>query len=51
MIKILGNFINEWFDLMSQSEDVIKMETGVVTDKQGNVIKIETPQPEYLYTL
>lgn len=36
---------------MSQLADVIKMETGVVTDKHGNVIKIETPPPEYLYTL
>lgn len=36
---------------MNQLEDVIKMETGVVADKHGNVIKIETPPPEYLYTL
>lgn len=32
-------------------EDVIKMETGVVTDKHGNVIKVETPLPEYLCTI
>lgn len=36
---------------MNQLEDIIKIETGVVVDKQGNIIKIETPPPEYLCTI
>ena len=33
----------------SNTTDIIKMETDIVlTDKEGNVIKVETPQPEYI---
>ena len=39
---------NECFD---RANDVIKIKTDVVTDTQGNIIIIETPRPEYLYTL
>ena len=31
--------------------DIIKMETDIVlTDKEGNVINVETPKPEYVET-